>query len=178
MLQSDASTVDQDAPLTCRSSSYHTRGRPEGAGHLGLGSGLYRIVPKSIRMGRGGVQDTPLYPISVQTFVVVDPLSTPTFLPSWPPLFLFLVWYRSGMVGGDILIKNVKWDPTRSSKLTFSTDITPKRTNWLVIIENMSLEEQDPDNKTNKFWLCSIGRTVLNRIIECDWREEITYKFI
>ena len=42
--------------------------------------------------------------------------------------------------GGDILIHNGKLDPTRSSKPTFSRDITPQLTYLLVRIDNVSLE--------------------------------------
>ena len=75
------------------------------------------------------------------SFVVVESLPPPPPSPPWrPPLLFLIIWYRAGMVGGgDIPIHNGKLDPTRSSKLTFSTDITPQCTNWLVIMYTMSL---------------------------------------
>ena len=55
---------------------------------------------------------------------------------------------------------------------------TPQRKKLSVRMENMSLEEQETENRTENFSRCSLGRTVINRTMKCDQQKEITSKFI
>ena len=87
-------------------------------------------------LGGGGGQYTPLSPIAVRLFVVVDslppyyPLAAftafpPPLPPPPPPPPLISINYSRG----EYTNSQRKWDPTRSYKLTFLMYITPQHTN-------------------------------------------------
>ena len=59
---------------------------------------------------------------------------------------------------------------TGSSKISLSMFISLKLTNWLIAGENDSLVKQEPENETNNFNRCSLGRTVLNWMMKFDGR--------
>ena len=44
--------------------------------------------------------------------------------------------------------------------------------------ENVSLGEQEPENKTNNFRFCSLGRTAINWMMKCDRQGEMNNKLI
>ena len=48
------------------------------------------------------------------------------------------------------------------SKLLVSTIISPKYTKWLILVGNNSLVGREPDNKTDNFFRCKLGGTMLN----------------
>ena len=62
-------------------------------------------------------------------------------------------------------------------KLALKTDINTERGNLLVVVDSASLGEQEPENETNNFGRSSLGYTVKNRMMKCDRKEEITFKF-
>ena len=45
-------------------------------------------------------------------------------------------------------------------------DITPQRTNLSVKTENMSLGKQEPENETENFGRCLLGRTTINQMMK------------
>ena len=67
----------------------------------------------------------------------LDPLPFSSFSSSSSSSDIDQVWY-----GGSIPIDNGKQYPTGSSKLTLSTAVNPKRTNWSVWMEKSILGER------------------------------------
>ena len=56
--------------------------------------------------------------------------------------------------------------------------INPKRFNLSVGMEKYNLEEQDPENDTEKFGRCSLGCTAIIQMMKCDQQGGIAYNFI
>ena len=67
---------------------------------------------------------------------------------------------------------------SRSPKLTFSIPINSSVKYWFVVMDNMRLGYQYPENYTNNFGCSSLDHTAINWMMKCDRQWGITYKFI
>ena len=85
--------------------------------------------------------------------------------------------YRGAFYWGTAKL-SVSLSSSSYPKLSFSTTINQSLCYGLLGAEKEILVEQETDNKTEHFDRSLLGRTTINRIMKCDRRGGINYKFM